>query len=119
MPDIYDSEPGTPSATIEYAVGGQNRSCVWQPGQASDSGLSAVSVFDSRTANIHVDETNDVTYTSFPLTLLGTLAQLCRSVKQKLTDAVTQIKDQYHQVLRKQTYIPSTEEKDRTTRKDK
>jgi len=109
MPDIYDPEPGTPSATIEYAIGGQNRNCVWQPGQASDSALSAVSVFDSRTANIHVDETNDVAYTPFPLKLLGTLAQLCRSVKQKLTDEITQIEDQTPQVIQTPTCGQNTE----------
>lgn len=34
-PDIYDAAPGTPSATIEYAVGGQNRTCAWQLGQTA------------------------------------------------------------------------------------
>jgi hypothetical protein len=60
IPDIYDPAPGTPSATIEYAISGQNRTCAWRLVQAADTALSAVSVFDSRTANIHVDETNDV-----------------------------------------------------------
>jgi len=109
MPDIYDPEPGTPSATIEYAIGDQNRTCIWQLGQATDSALSAVSVFDSRTANIHVDETNDVAYTPFPLKLLGTLAQLCRSVKEKLADEVTQIKAQTPQVIRTPTWSQNTE----------
>ena len=63
IPDIYEAQPGTPSATIEYAISGQNRACAWQLGQPADTALSAVSVFDSRTANIHVDETNDVAYT--------------------------------------------------------
>lgn len=75
IPDIYDLAP---SATIEYAISGQRRTCAWQLGQAADTALSAVSVFDSRTANIHVDETNDVAYTPFPLKLLGALAQLCK-----------------------------------------
>ena len=73
IPDIYDAQPGTPSATIEYAISGQNRTCAWQLGQPADTALSAVSVFDSRTANIHVDETNDVAYTPFPLKLLSAL----------------------------------------------
>ena len=91
IPDIYDAAPGTPSATIEYAIGGQNRSCAWQLEQTADTALSAISVFDSRTANIHVDETNDVAYTPYPLKLLGALAQLCKSVKDKLVAEVTQI----------------------------
>lgn len=100
IPDIYDAVPGTPSATIEYAISGQNRTCAWRFGQAADTALSAVSVFDSRTANIHVDETNDVAYTPFPLKLLGALAQLCRSVKDKLAAKVTQIKTQTPEAIR-------------------
>jgi len=100
LPDIYDPAPGTPSATIEYAVSGQNRTCAWQLGQAADTALSAVSVFDSGTANIHVDETNDVAYTPFPLKLLGALAQLCKSVKDKLAAEITQIKSQTPEAIK-------------------
>lgn len=100
IPDIYESAPGTPSATIEYAISGQNRACAWQLGQAADTALSAISVFDSRTANVHVDETNDVAYTPFPLKLLGALAQLCKSVKDKLTAEITQIKAHTPEAIR-------------------
>lgn len=103
IPDIYDLAPGTPGATIEYAISGQNRTCAWQLGQTADSALSAVSVFDSRTANIHVDETNDVAYTPVPLKLLGALAQLCKSVKDKLAAEVTQIKAQTPQSIKAPT----------------
>ncbi|CAP44981.1 AAA family ATPase [Bordetella petrii] len=108
MPDIYDAEPGIPSATIEYVIGGQNRTCTWQHGQASDSALSTVSVFDSRTANIHVNETNDVAYTPFPLKLLGTLAQLCQSVKGKLNDEISQIEAQTPQVIHTPAWSQNT-----------
>lgn len=100
IPDIYDAAPGTPTATIEYAIGGQNRTCSWQLGQPADTALSAVSVFDSRTANIHVDETNDVAYTPYPLKLLGALAQLCKSVKDRLAADVTQIKAQTPEAIK-------------------
>lgn len=98
--DIYDPSPGTPSATIEYAIGNQNRTCGWQLGQAADGALSAISVFDSRTANVHVDEANDVAYTPFPLKLLSTLAQLCKSIKEKLSAEVIQIKTQTPEAIR-------------------
>ena len=100
IPDIYDSAPGTPCATIEYGISGHNRTCAWELGQAADAALSAVSVFDARTANIHVDETNDVAYTPFPLKLLGALAQLCKSVKEKLAAEITQIKAQTPQAIK-------------------
>lgn len=100
VPDIYDAAPGTPSATIEYAISGQNRSCSWQLGQVADTALSGISVFDSRTANVHVDDTNDVAYTPFPLKLLGALAQLCKSVKDKLAAEIAQIKTQTPEAIR-------------------
>jgi len=108
IPDIYDLAPGTPGATIEYAISGQNRTCAWQLGQTADAALSAVSVFDSRTANIHVDETNDVAYTPVPLKLLGALAQLCKSVKDKLAAEVTQIKAQTPQSIKAPTCSSTT-----------
>jgi len=108
IPDIYDLAPGTPGATIEYAISGQNRTCAWQLGQPADAALSAVSVFDSRTANIHVDETNDVAYTPVPLKFLGALAQLCKSVKDKLAAEVTQIKAQTPQSVKSPTCSSTT-----------
>lgn len=103
IPDIYEAQPGTPSATIEYAINGQNRSCGWQLGQPADEALSAVSVFDSRTANIHVDETNDLAYTPFPLKLLGALANLCKSVKDKLVSEINQLQAQTPQSIKAPT----------------
>ncbi len=108
IPDIYDLAPGVPGATIEYAISGQNRTCAWQLGQAADAALSAVSVFDSRAASIHVDETNDVAYTPVPLKLLGALAQLCKSVKDKLAAEVTQIKAQTPQSIKSPTCSSTT-----------
>lgn len=99
-PDIYDAAPGTPSATIEYAISDQNRTCAWQLGQAADTALSDISVFDSHTANVYVDDSNDVAYTPFPLKLLGNLAQLCKSVKDKLATEIAQIKAQTPEAIR-------------------
>ncbi|QOT71855.1 AAA family ATPase [Sphingobium fuliginis] len=106
IPDIYEAQPGTPSANIEYAISGQNRTCAWQLGQPADTALSAVSVFDSRTANIHVDETNDVAYTPFPLKLLGSLAQLCKLIKDKLAAEITQLQAQTPQSIKAPTCSP-------------
>lgn len=99
-PDIYEPLPGTPSASIDYAISGQNRTCAWQLGQPADTALSAVSVFDSRTASIHVEDTNDVAYTPFPLKLLGWLAQLCKSIKDKIGTEISQIKLQTPEAIR-------------------
>lgn len=108
IPDIYEQNPGIPSATIEYAIGGQNRSCSWQLGTPADAALSDVSVFDSRTANVHVDDTNDVAYTPMPLKMLAQLAGLCKPVKDKLVADVTRLKEQTPIGLTNPTCSPET-----------
>lgn len=108
IPDIYEQNPGIPSATIEYAIGGQNRSCAWQLGTAADAPLSDISVFDSRTANVHVDDTNDVAYTPVPLKMLGQLASLCRPVKDRLVADIARLKEQTPIGLTSPTCSPET-----------
>jgi hypothetical protein len=56
LPNIYSSVIGTPAAAIDFSVNGQNRATTWTLNQAADPLLSAVSVFDCRTANVHVDQ---------------------------------------------------------------
>lgn len=48
-------------------------------------------MFDSRCANVHVDDTNDVAYTPFPLKLLGALAQLTAHLAGDLARAARQL----------------------------
>jgi len=109
IPDIYDQNPGTPTANIEYSIGGQNRVCSWTLGSPADGALSGVSVFDSRTANVHVDDTNDVAYTPFPLKVLGQLAVLCRHVKERLAAEIGRLKDQTPHGLNSPTCSADTE----------
>jgi len=100
LPNIYDANPGAPSATIDFAVNGQDASSAWVLGQPSDPVLSAVSVFDSRTASVHVDDVNDVAYTPFPLRILGHLAKLCQDLREKLNAEIKQIEAQTPQAIR-------------------
>lgn len=108
IPDIYEQNPGIPGATIDYAIGGQNRTCTWQLGTPADAALSGVSVFDSRTANVHVDDTNDIAYTPMPLKMLGQLAGLCKPVKDKLVADVTRLREQTPIGLTNPTCSPAT-----------
>ena len=84
LPNIYADKTGTQKAVIDFTVNGQNRKESWRFERPSDPLLSSVSVFDSRTANVHVDSVNDVAYTPFPLRVLGRLAEACREVKKRL-----------------------------------
>ena len=61
--------------------------------------LSAVSVFDSRTANVHVENTNDLAYTPLPLRILAGLAQACQDVKAKLAAEIKALQEQTPAVL--------------------
>jgi energy-coupling factor transporter ATP-binding protein EcfA2 len=94
LPNIYDATPGLPTAQIDFAVNGENRTAAWTHGQSGDPMLSAVSVFDSRTANVHVSQTNDVAYTPLPLKILASLAQACQDIKAKLASEVAALKRQ-------------------------
>lgn len=71
--------------------------------------LSAVSVFDSRTANVHVESTNDLAYTPLPLRLLAGLAQACQDVKAKLAAEIKALQEQTPAVLSKPECKPETE----------
>ncbi len=108
LPNIYGSGAGTPTATIEFCANGNNRSATWLLGQPTDAMLSAVSVFDSRTANVHVDQTNDVAYTPLPLKVLASLAQVCQDVKQKLASEVKAIERQTPAVISSPVCQPGT-----------
>jgi energy-coupling factor transporter ATP-binding protein EcfA2 len=107
--NIYtNATSAPPSATVEFSVGGQHRTAVWTGSQPPDSMLSAVSVFDSRTANIHVDQTNDLAYTPLPLRMLAGLAQACQDLKQKLNAEIKALEQQKPAVLVKPACQPET-----------
>lgn len=99
LPNIYAASPGIPSANIEFFIGGQKRNTSWTPESTPDAMLSAVSVFDSRTANVHVENTNELAYTPLPLRILAGLAQACQDVKAKLTVEIKALQGQTPVVL--------------------
>lgn len=99
LPNIYAASPGTPAACIDFFIGAQKRSASWTQGSAPDAMLSAVSVFDSRTANVHVENTNDLAYTPLPLRILAGLAQACQDVKAKLAAEIKSLQEQTPAVL--------------------
>lgn len=101
LPNIYAATIGTPAASVDFFIGGQKRSASWTRGGAPDAMLSAVSVFDSRTANVHVENTNDLAYTPLPLRILAGLAQACQDVKAKLVSEIKALQEQTPAVLLK------------------
>lgn len=108
LPNIYNGASGPPSASIDFFIGAQKRSAAWTQGTPPDAMLSAVSVFDSRTANVHVESTNDLAYTPLPLRILAGLAQACQDVKAKLAAEIKALQDQTPVVLSKPDCKPDT-----------
>jgi energy-coupling factor transporter ATP-binding protein EcfA2 len=94
LTNIYATASGRPTVVIEFCVNGQNRSCTWLLDEPADALQSAVSVFDSGTANVHVDQTDDVAYTPAPLKILASLAQACQDVKQRLQAEIKALEEQ-------------------------
>jgi energy-coupling factor transporter ATP-binding protein EcfA2 len=108
LPNIYAAASGTPAASIDFFIGAQKRSAAWTQGTPSDAMLSAVSVFDSRTANIHVENTNDLAYTPLPLRILAGLAQACQDIRAKLAIEIKAMQEQTPAVLSKPDCKPDT-----------
>ena len=101
LPNIYAKEGGTQQATIEFSVDGNNKSENWTVDQPSDPLLSSISVFDSGTANVHVDEVNDVAYTPFPMRVLEKLATVSQQVKKRITANIRELKQQTPEAIMK------------------
>ena len=94
LPNIYTEEVGSASATIDYRIDSQNRRQEWTADDEHATALLAVSVFDSSTANVHVDELNDVAYKPFPMRLLEDLAEVCGDVGRRLREEVESLEQQ-------------------------
>lgn len=93
-PNIYNQNPGTPKATLNFSVNDQNQIAKWEQYQETDAQLSAISVFDSNTASVHVDEENNVAYTPFPLELLRRLSIVCQEISQSIKKEITNLTNQ-------------------------
>jgi hypothetical protein len=70
-PNVYTASTGPQRACVRFSVEGTVQEVAWENGKAAHPSLSSVSVFDSRTANVHVDETNNVAYTPLPIPYRG------------------------------------------------
>lgn len=90
-PNIDDTDDIPQSVDIEYAVGGVPEKLGWSPDVDQTGPLSQVSIFDSRSANTHVQAENSVAYTPFPMRVLERLGYLCETLKERLDAQVRQI----------------------------
>lgn len=85
--NVYANQPPkNATADIGFGIGGvQQPSEKWQNNPNPHPVLSAVSVFDSDCASVHIREKNEVAFRPFGLDLPDELANACQSVKDALT----------------------------------
>lgn len=100
LPNVDTQAPGPPRAKIAYVVNIQNRQVDWQLDKPSPADLSAVSVFDSRTAHLHVDGVNDVAYVPSSLDLMQRLAKVADAIRDRARAAKLALETQAPQALR-------------------
>ena len=92
--DISKADSGEQKCVIDYIVGNENKSKNWTPETPSNEFLSNVSVFDSKAASVHVDESNNVAYKPFTLLVLERLAAACQKIKERTSVEIDALKKQ-------------------------
>ena len=98
LPNIY-AETGEPQvAEVEFSADGKKSAAKWLPDGPGDRNLSSVGVFDCRTANVHVDEKNDVAYKPFPMLVLERLAAACQEVRKRIEQRIEKYQCQTEEV---------------------
>ncbi|ABA03534.1 hypothetical protein Nwi_0267 [Nitrobacter winogradskyi Nb-255] len=92
--DLEDKTDTPQSAEIFFARGSTTEQFSWTPDGEPHSDLPSVSIFDSRSASIHVESTNDVAYIPRPMRLLETLADACDRIKAALDSKIATLNKQ-------------------------
>lgn len=90
-PNIDGPSDAPQSASIDFSVGAVSKTAAWAPDGSEISELSKVSIFDSRSANTHVQAENSVAYTPFPMRVLERLGELCDTLKEKVEGRIKAI----------------------------
>lgn len=92
--DLEDTT-GTPqSAEIFFARGSTQDQFSWTPDGDPHSDLPSVSIFDARSASIHVEATNEVAYIPQPMRVLESLAEASDRIKTALESKIAVLKKQ-------------------------
>lgn len=92
--DVEDKTDTPQSADICFTRGSNAEQFNWTPDGAPQNDLPSVSIFDSRSASIHVENTNEVAYIPRPMRLLEALADASDRVKTALDTKITALRSQ-------------------------
>ena len=89
------------SACIDFEVAGRAETFDWRPEHGEHADLPAVSIFDARSANIHVQKTNNVAYVPFAMALLDRLGRACDELRVRVNARVDALAAQTPVAIRK------------------
>jgi len=92
--DIEGSPQAPQSANLTYMRGAVEQSFAWTPDTPANPDLPSISIFDSRSANIHVEKTNAVAYIPQPMQVLEGLAAACDKLKANLDAKLAELSAQ-------------------------
>lgn len=92
--DLEDKSDTPQSAEICFGRGANTGQFNWTPDGEPHSDLPSVSIFDSRSASIHVESTNEVAYIPRPMRLLEALADASDRIKTALDGRIATLKGQ-------------------------
>ena len=109
-PNIYaEQPPPRAAATITYSIGAAPQSPEkWQDEDHPHAILSAVSVFDSDCASVHIKEKNEVAFRPFGLDVPDELAGVCQAVKEALVAEKKKFEEARNPVFSKPSWKETT-----------
>ena len=89
--DVNAADDIPQSAQIEFEVAGQTETYDWRPEHGDHADLPAVSIFDARSANTHVQKTNNVAYVPFAMGLLDRLGRVCDELRRRVNARIDEL----------------------------
>ncbi len=92
--NLEDTTDTPQSAEIRFRRGPNTEKFDWTPDGEPHSDLPSVSIFDSRSASIHVESTNEVAYIPRPMRLLEALADASDRIKTALDGKIETLENQ-------------------------
>lgn len=99
LPDVNGDQEVPQAATIDYRYGDAAQRMDWTPTHGRHDVLPAVSIFDTRSANMHLGKSHDVAYSPYAMTLLEHLARACELVKKKIDTDILALRRQTPAVI--------------------
>lgn len=92
--DVNETVAEQQSAQLHYLCGQSEETFDWSPDGDEHGDLPAISIFDSRSANMHLQEESDVAYIPYPMLLLQRLVSVADVLRERLSNEVDALRAQ-------------------------